>query len=91
MEIKKTNAKFKENETRLGVYVWEMPDGRWIGDDDGNFLSITSMRGNRDRINLLARAVRVMEFMKETQSFVKEADKLMMKSLSIKSKDLGGD
>ena len=38
MEIKKTGAKFKENETRLGVYVWEMPDGRWIGDDDGNFL-----------------------------------------------------
>jgi hypothetical protein len=45
-------------ETRLGIYVWEMPDGRWIGDDDGNFLSITSTKGNRSRIALLADAVR---------------------------------
>jgi hypothetical protein len=29
-------------ETTLGIYVWEMPDGRWVGDDDGNYLSITS-------------------------------------------------
>ena len=58
MEIKKTGARFKENETRLGVYVWEMPDGRWIGDDEGNFLSINSMRGDRGRIDLLAKAVR---------------------------------
>ena len=58
MEIKKTGTRFKENETRLGVYVWEMPDGRWIGDDEGNFLSINSMRGDRGRIDLLAKAVR---------------------------------
>lgn len=58
MEIKKTGFKFKEGETRLGVYVWEMPDGRWIGDDDGNFLSVASMRGDRSRIDLLAKAVR---------------------------------
>jgi len=58
MEIKKTGFKFKENETRLGVYVWEMPDGRWVGDDENNFLSINSMRGDRSRIDLLAKAVR---------------------------------
>lgn len=46
-----------QEETRLGIYVWEMPDGRWVGDDDGNFLSITSIKGNRDRMNALARAV----------------------------------
>lgn len=45
-------------ETTLGIYVWEMPDGRWIGDDDGNFLSITSKKGNRSRIDALAREVR---------------------------------
>lgn len=45
-------------ETRLGIYVWEMPDGRWIGDDDGNFLSVTSIKGNRSRIDALAREVR---------------------------------
>jgi hypothetical protein len=45
-------------ETRLGIYVWEMPDGRWIGDDDGNFLSITATKGNRSKIAALADAVR---------------------------------
>ena len=35
-----------------------MPDGRWIGDDDGNFLSVTSKKGNRSRIDALAREVR---------------------------------
>lgn len=56
MEILKKNTKLVE-ETRLGIYVWEMPDGRWIGDDDGNFLSITSMKDNKSRIDALAREV----------------------------------
>lgn len=46
------------DETRLGLYVWEMPDGRWIGDDDGNFLSVPSMRGDKVRMAQLAEAVR---------------------------------
>jgi hypothetical protein len=45
-------------ETTLGIYVWEMPDGRWVGDDDGNYLSITSLKGNRSRIDALAREAR---------------------------------
>ena len=57
MNVKSVNQQIIE-ETTLGVYVWEMPDGRWIGDDDGNFLSITSKKGNRQRIELLAQAVR---------------------------------
>jgi len=57
MNMKKVKTQILE-ETTLGVYVWEMPDGRWIGDDDGNYLSITSKKGNRDRIELLAKAVR---------------------------------
>lgn len=47
-----------QEETTLGIYVWEMPDGRWIGDDDGNFLSITSKKGNKINIDALAREVR---------------------------------
>jgi len=27
MDIKRMGAKFNEDETTLGVYVWEMPDG----------------------------------------------------------------
>jgi hypothetical protein len=45
-------------ETDLGVYVWRMPDGRWIGDDDGNFLSIAAQKGDLRRVNELAAAVR---------------------------------
>lgn len=44
-------------ETRLGIYVWEMPDGRWVGDDDGNYLSVTSMKGNKSRMDALANEV----------------------------------
>lgn len=58
MDLGKLKSSQMVEETTLGIYVWEMPDGRWIGDDDGNFLSITSKKGNRQRIELLAKAVR---------------------------------
>jgi hypothetical protein len=58
MDINKINTKVLDEETRLGIYVWEMPDGRWIGDDEGNYLSITSTKGNKSRISLLANEVR---------------------------------
>ncbi len=46
MDISKANTKILQEESTLGIYVWEMPDGRWIGDEDGNYLSITSKKGN---------------------------------------------
>jgi len=58
MDINNTKYKILDEESTLGIYVWEMPDGRWIGDDDGNFLSVTSKKGNRSRIDALAREVR---------------------------------
>lgn len=58
MDIKRANSKILDEESTLGIYVWKMPDGRWIGDDDGNYLSITSKKGNKARIELLAAAVR---------------------------------
>jgi hypothetical protein len=57
MEILNQKSSIVE-ETRLGIYVWQMPDGRWIGDDDGNFLSITSTKNNKSKIDALAREVR---------------------------------
>jgi hypothetical protein len=56
MDIKNIKKEIIEDSI-LGIYVWEMPDGRWIGDDDGNFLSVTSKKGNRSRIDALAREV----------------------------------
>ena len=55
MNIKKTNQSVVE-ETILGIYVWEI-DGKWVGDDDGNYLSITSKKGTRERIEMLRKAV----------------------------------
>lgn len=56
----KLNTKGKSivEEVPYGVYVWEMPDGRWIGDDEGNFLNIASMKGDRKRIQVLKDTVR---------------------------------
>lgn len=45
-------------ETRLGIYVWEMPDGRWVGDDDGNYLSIASFKDDQSRIAAITQAVK---------------------------------
>jgi len=58
MDTGKIKYSSAEEETRLGIYVWEMPDGRWIGDDDGNYLSVTSMKNNKTKINALANTVR---------------------------------
>lgn len=42
----------------MGVYVWEMPNGQWIGDDEGNFLSIAAAEGSRIAIEAISREVR---------------------------------
>ena len=58
MDLGKLKTINIKEETRLGIYVWEMPDGRWIGDDEGNYLSITSTKDNKSRIQALADVVR---------------------------------
>jgi hypothetical protein len=58
MDTGKIKYSSAEEETRLGIYVWEMPDGRWIGDDDGNYLSVTAMKNNKAKIDALANTVR---------------------------------
>jgi hypothetical protein len=34
-------------ETNIGVYVWQLPDGNFLTDDDANFLSIASRQGDK--------------------------------------------
>lgn len=45
-------------ETPFGIYVWEMPDGKWVGDDEGHFMLITAKKGDRKRIAQLADAAK---------------------------------
>lgn len=46
------------DEAAYGVYLWEMPDGKLVGDDEGNWLSIAAMKGDLKRINELTEAAR---------------------------------
>ncbi|QPL13686.1 hypothetical protein SEA_MINDFLAYER_46 [Streptomyces phage MindFlayer] len=57
MSMKKQRMQVVD-EAAYGVYVWEMPNGQWVGDDEGNFLSIAAMKGDQKRINELTEAVR---------------------------------
>lgn len=42
-----------------GCYVWEMPDGRWVGDDHDNYaVSRFCLRGDQRAIGELADLVR---------------------------------
>ena len=41
---------------RFGVYLWQMPDGSVVADEDKNFLSIASAYGDAERIAKLKRA-----------------------------------
>lgn len=36
-----------------GIYVWQLPSGKFFTDDHGNALSIDSMKGDESRIALL--------------------------------------
>ena len=91
MDINKAKYNINEEESILGIYVWEMPDGRWIGDDDGNFLSITSKKGNRPNIDAWLERFAHSVYIKAGLNFFQQDVKLMTKSSSIKSKDSIGD
>ena len=39
--------------SNYGIYVWQLPSGKIFCDDEGNALSIDSMRDDQSRINLL--------------------------------------
>jgi hypothetical protein len=43
---------------RFGVYMWKMPNGSYIADEDRNFLNIPAEYGDTKRIEKLRAAVR---------------------------------
>lgn len=45
-------------DNELGIYVWQMPNGEYIEDGDGNFMHIPSRYGDLKRISALRDAAR---------------------------------
>lgn len=45
-------------ETDYGLYLWEMPDGSIVADDEKNFLNIPGRRGDMEKIKILTETVR---------------------------------
>lgn len=41
-----------------GIYVWRMPDGRYVGDEDGNWMNVVAKKGDPKRIAQLKDAAR---------------------------------
>jgi hypothetical protein len=38
MKLNTTNKEFVE-EVQWGMYIWELPSGEWLGDDEGNVMN----------------------------------------------------
>jgi hypothetical protein len=49
-------AKVVADKTKYGVYVWEMPDGKWVGDDEGHYMLIPAVFGDAEKIKILKEA-----------------------------------
>lgn len=43
----------KIEEVDYGMYIWQMPDGKFVTDGEGGYLSIASKKGDIRRINNL--------------------------------------
>lgn len=55
--MKRTKIQAVE-ESEYGLYVWQMPNGQWVGDGDGNFMNIASKKGDLEKIIALRKAAR---------------------------------
>lgn len=58
-QIKRKGAKVVyDDHDRFGLYLWQMPNGQYVGDGEGNFLNIPAEYGDIIKISKLAQAVR---------------------------------
>lgn len=51
----KTTGRRVVDETPYGTYVWQAPDGEFLGDGEGRLLSVFAMRGDLSKITALAK------------------------------------
>lgn len=45
-------------EVTYGIYVWQMPDGSIVMDEDRNYLNVAAIKGDITRINNLKKAAK---------------------------------
>jgi hypothetical protein len=45
-------------ETDYGLYLWKMPNGSLVADEDKNFLNIPARKGDQQKINIIKDTVR---------------------------------
>lgn len=50
------NTTLIPNQSKWGVYLWELPDGTFLGDSDGNYLSIDAWIGDLTAIKKMRQA-----------------------------------
>lgn len=71
----KKNGLSVVSETNLGIYVWQLPDGGYLIDDDFNVLSITAFRGDLKAMANISKVARNLGF-EGTPYFVEGARKI---------------
>lgn len=49
------------DEVNWGIYVWQMPDGSIVRDEDGNTLNIPSVRGDINQIKKLKKVAQELD------------------------------
>lgn len=54
----KTTNRQQVEEVPYGVYVWKCADGEILGDDEGNFMNVFCMKGDRRAIDALRQAAK---------------------------------
>lgn len=62
MKNNNSNTTLIPNPSKRGVYLWELPDGTFLGDDEGNYLSIDAWVGDLDAIAKLRAAANYWGF-----------------------------
>jgi hypothetical protein len=56
--ISKNNKIRVVEQTDLGLYVWQLLDGSYASDGQGNYMNIASLRGDLEKISRLVRAAK---------------------------------
>ena len=56
--MKKIRTTVVQSKSKYGIYVWAMPDGKWVGDDEGRYMLIPSERGDQEKIKQITDAAR---------------------------------